>query len=59
VIYEYVRYVHAHVPDLYQFYGPEDGKLKHFKYKNKQTAISDAVNILANGGKMYRKRKGR
>jgi len=27
------------------------------KYKNKQTAISEAVNILANGGKKYRKKK--
>lgn len=55
--YEYVHYVLAHVPELYQVYGPEDGKLRYFKYKNKQKAISEAVNILANGGKKYRKKK--
>ena len=57
--YEYVGYVLVHVPDLYQFYGPKDGKLRYFKYKNKQKAISEAVNILANGSKKYRKKKGR
>jgi hypothetical protein len=55
--YEYVHYVLAHVPELYQFYGSEDGKLRWFKYKNKQKAISEAVNILANGGKKYRRKK--
>ena len=55
--YEYARYVLAHVPSLYHFYGPEDGKLKYFRYKNRQKAISEAVNILTNGGKKYRKKK--
>src|ERR1700730_12888097 len=54
---EYVTYVLAHVPELYQFYGIQDGKLKYFKYKSKQKAISEAVNILVNGGKKYRKIK--
>ena len=54
---EYVTYVLAHVPDLYQFYGIQDGKLKYFKYKSKQKAISEAVNILVNGGKKYLKIK--
>jgi hypothetical protein len=47
----------AHLPELFQFYGPEYGKLKYFKYKNKQKAISEAVNILANGGIKYHKKK--
>jgi hypothetical protein len=54
---EYVTYVFAHASELYHFYGPEDGKLKYFKYKNKQMAISEAVNILVNGGRKYRKKK--
>jgi hypothetical protein len=55
--FEYVRYMVAHVHELYQFYGIQDGKLKYFKYKSKQKAISEAVNILVNGGKKYRKIK--
>ncbi|KAJ2955742.1 hypothetical protein NQZ79_g8306 [Umbelopsis isabellina] len=48
--YECVRYVLTHVPELYQFDGPNDGKLTYFKkYRNTQKAITKAVNILANG----------
>jgi hypothetical protein len=55
--YEYAHYVLAHVSSLYDFYDPGHGKLKYFRYKNRQKVISEAVNILANGGKKYRKKK--
>jgi hypothetical protein len=59
----HVEYLLQHLTDLYQFYGPSNGKEKYFRYKNTQKARSEAVSILVNGGKKYnrgkRKRKKR
>lgn len=55
--YQYAQYVLSHCHLLYEFYGPIDGKLKYFNYKNKKKALSESVNILVNGGKKYRKKK--
>ena len=53
----HVNYVLMNASTLYEFYGPEDGKLRYFRYKNQQKAISEAANIVVNGGKKYRKIK--
>jgi hypothetical protein len=45
------------VPDLYHFYGPEDGKLRYFKHRNKHMVIPEALNVSASGGKKYRKKR--